>query len=88
MPTTPLCHCGCASTITLPSSSDRILRDLRLRRAVDLIDQQAPLVVERFQPRRQHARPFEVGGGQQFDGEIGVVQPAERVQARRERRSR
>ncbi len=54
-------------------------------RVVDLFDQQPPLGVERFQPRRQQARPLAVGGRQQLDGEIGVIEPAERVQARRER---
>ncbi len=65
----------------------RILRDLRLRGVVDLLDQQPSLDIERFQPRRQHARPLDVASGQQFDGKLGVVQSAERVQAWRQRKA-
>ncbi len=81
-PITPLCQCGFVRTERGVVEQRGVFGDLFLRRRVNLIHQQLALIVESFQLRGQDAGAREISGRQQFDGEVGIAQAAQRVEAR------
>ena len=60
----------------------RIALELRLGGGVDLIAQQLALAVQRLQVSRDEARARQIRRRQEFHGEVGISQAAQRVHPR------